>query len=204
MFYKVMKAVITVLSYVIMPIKVQGKEKLNREGGYILACNHLTMLDIPALVIANKRCIRFMAKSVLYKNSFIKWIFDKMGAFPVDTDNVDFKAVRNAIKVIKNNEVLGIFPQGTRLKGRPVVNREDLLSGAAFVALQTGADIIPCVFQRDPMPFRICRLHIGEPISLAEYKGVKKDKKILDEVNDKIYLGMSNAMPQSIKDKYKA
>lgn len=127
-----------------------------------------------------------------------------MGAFPVDTENVDFKAVRNALKVIKSKEVLGIFPQGTRMKGRPVVKREDLLSGAAFVALQTGADIIPCVFEGDPKLFRVCRLHIGDPISLAEYKGVKKDRKALEEVSDKIYKGMSDAMPQRIKDKYQA
>ncbi|MBR3751382.1 MAG: 1-acyl-sn-glycerol-3-phosphate acyltransferase [Clostridia bacterium] len=204
MFYKIMKAVITAISYIIMPVRVYGKERLAREGGYILACNHLTMLDIPALVIANERCIRFMAKAVLYKNGIIKWIFDKMGAFPVDTENVDFKAVRNALKVIKSKEVLGIFPQGTRMKGRPVVKREDLLSGAAFVALQTGADIIPCVFEGDPKLFRVCRLHIGDPISLAEYKGVKKDRKALEEVSDKIYKGMSDAMPQRIKDKYQA
>ena len=185
-----------------MPVKVYGKEKLEREGGYILACNHLTFMDIPALVIANKRCIRFMAKAVLYKNNLIKWIFDRMGAFPVNTDNVDFKAVRNALKVIKNKEVLGIFPQGTRLKGRPVVRREDILSGAAFVALQTEADIIPCVFESDPVPFRVCRLHIGDPISLAEYKGAKKDRRLLEEVSDKLYLGMLDAMPRHVKDKY--
>ena len=201
MFYRVMKAIITVLSFVIMPVRVYGKEKLDREGGYILACNHQSFMDIPAIVIANKRCVRFMAKASLYKNGFIKWIFGKMGAFPVDTSSVDIHAVRNAMKVIKSGEVLGIFPQGTREKS-PIVKREQILSGTAFVALQTGAAIIPCVFDSKPLLFKRCRLYVGDAIEPDGYNRKRITQEALAEVSQKIYNSMDGLMPDAVKEKY--
>ncbi len=201
MFYRVMKAIVTALSWIIMPIKVYGKEKLDRNGGFILACNHQSFMDIPALVIANKRSVRFMAKSALYKNRFIKWVFDKMGAFPVNTEKVDIHAVRNAMKVIKAGEVLGIFPQGTRVKS-PIVKKEQILSGTAFVALSTGAPVIPCVFDSKPLLFKRCRLYIGDAIEPNEGNGKRITQEALASVTEKIYNSMDGLMPQHIKEKY--
>ena len=58
MFYDCIRAVLKVLAFVLMPVRVYGRENLDREGAYILACNHQSYMDVPCLIIADKRRIR--------------------------------------------------------------------------------------------------------------------------------------------------
>ncbi len=67
MFYKIIRAIFRFLIVFLMPTKVIGGEKLDREGRYILACNHQTYLDIPMLIAKCPRVINFMAKALFFE-----------------------------------------------------------------------------------------------------------------------------------------
>ena len=203
MFYRVIRRIFLILSPVIMPVKVYGRENINREGKYIIACNHQSYMDIPSLIIACRRQIFFMAKATLFRHRILGYLFKKMGAFPVNTGTSDIDSLKHAIKVLREEKVLGIFPQGTRVQDSPLIRREDILSGVALIALKTGADIVPCVFERRPLLFRINRLHVGKPIELKQYAGRRVNSGLLDELCDRLYSAMDEIMPQKIKEKYK-
>ena len=202
MFYDCIRAVLKVLAFVLMPVRVYGRENLDREGAYILACNHQSYMDVPCLIIADKRRIRFMARSSFYRFRFVKWLFGKMGAFPVNVRTGDVDAMRNALKVLRAKEVLGIFPQGRRVKKSPYPKKEDMLGGVGCLAAKSATAIVPCVFERRPLILRINRLHIGKAIEVPD-KGTISEKT--EKINGMLFDAMISLFPEGpgISDKLK-
>ena len=83
MFYKIIRAIFRFLIVFLMPTKVIGGEKLDREGRYILACNHQTYLDIPMLIAKCPRVINFMAKALFFEGRPVLGFFSgKCTLFP--------------------------------------------------------------------------------------------------------------------------
>lgn len=185
MFYKIIRAIFRFLIFFLMPTKVIGGEGLDRKGRYILACNHQTAMDIPLLIAKCPRVINFMAKSLFFEGRpVLGYFFRKMHAFPVHSASSDLKSLKHAIDVLNKDEVLGIFPQGRRIKQSPVVNREEMFSGMAFISLKAKADIIPVMFMRPPMVLKRNVLKVGEPIKYEDYKERRLKQDTLDEITD--------------------
>jgi 1-acyl-sn-glycerol-3-phosphate acyltransferase len=80
-----------------------------------------------------------MAKKELFKNPTASWSLERLGGFRVDRARFDLRAVRHALAVLRRGGVLGMYPEGTRSPGRLL----PFLDGAAWVALRTGAPLIP-------------------------------------------------------------
>ena len=140
-FYKVVRAIVLPFTKLLYPYKIVNPEKMNLEGGFILAANHTSMLDVFFLVLAfKKRMIRFMAKEELFKNPILRWFVTKMGAFAVRRGKGDKESINVAINIIKEGKIMGIFPEGTRSKdGKPLRAK----SGVALIAATCEADILP-------------------------------------------------------------
>ena len=119
-------------------LEVEGAERVPSEGPVVLASNHDSFVDIPLLVRAVPRPIWFMAKQELFRWRFWAWFFHALGGFPVGRDRHDLSAVRAALAVLRWGRVLGMFPEGTRS-----VQLLPFLRGAAWMALVTGAPIVP-------------------------------------------------------------
>lgn len=204
MFYRFIRRMFIILASVIMPIRVVGRENINRAGGYILACNHQTSMDIPALIVSCKRTIHFMAKSSFFDHKILGYFFSKMKAFPVHTKTGDVESLRHAMKVLKGEQVLGIFPQGRRVKSSPVIKREDLLSGIALIALKTRVPIVPCMLEKKPLLFRRNTLHVGEAITMDKYQGRRVNNDLLQEVTNELFDAMMALLPKEVKMKYQS
>lgn len=195
MFYKIIRAIFRFLIVFLMPTKVIGGEKLDREGRYILACNHQTYLDIPMLIAKCPRVINFMAKALFFEGRpVLGFFFRKMHAFPVHLASSDLKSLKHAIEVLNKDEVLGIFPQGRRVKESPVVKREEMYSGMAFIALKAKADIIPVMFMRPPLVLRRNVMKVGEPIKYEDYKDRRLKQDTLDEITDELCARMNSLL----------
>ncbi len=121
-------------------LRVDGAEHVPRSGPAIVAMNHESALDIPIAVLACPRGITFMAKRELFKNAFVAWALRELGGFIVERDRFDVAAVEMALAVLAADGVLGMYPEGTRSPGRLL----PFLDGAAWLALRTGAPIVPC------------------------------------------------------------
>lgn len=195
MFYKIIRAIFRFLIVFLMPTKVIGGEKLDREGRYILACNHQTYLDIPMLIAKCPRVINFMAKALFFEGRpVLGFFFRKMHAFPVHPASSDLKSLKHAIEVLNKDEVLGIFPQGRRVKESPVVKREEMYSGMAFIALKAKADIIPVMFMRPPLVLKRNVMKVGEPIKYEDYKDRRLKQDTLDEITDELCARMNGLL----------
>jgi 1-acyl-sn-glycerol-3-phosphate acyltransferase len=122
-------------------MQVTGTEHIPQTGPAILAANHRSFWDIPVHVIASSRPIAFMAKQELYKGPITKWMWRSLGGFPVRRDTADIRAIDIALALLERGEVVGVYPEGTRSRTGEML---PFLKGAAWLALRTGAPIVPC------------------------------------------------------------
>lgn len=142
-YYRFVKTVARPLAKLMLRFRAKGTEHIPESGGFILCCNHTSMIDIALLVLTCKRQIYFMAKEELFHNPILAWFFRHMGGFPISRGAGDEAALEKARDIVRRGDILGIFPEGTRTKdpaGHPGRGR----SGAAVIASQTGAGVLPC------------------------------------------------------------
>ncbi len=152
--------------------KSTGEEHLPREGGYVLAANHMSNLDPWPLAIPllPDRQLRFMAKAELYRPP-LNWILDGAGAFPIHRGTGDEGALKRAIELAQAGEVVAIFPEGTRRnKGKKRNPRPR--SGAARVALAAGVPLVPAAIggTESLMKLGPLRVAYGPPVEVDDLK----------------------------------
>lgn len=121
-------------------LEVEGADRMPRSGPVVLCMNHESLLDIPAAVVASPRPITFMAKRELFSNEAVTRLWQALGAFSVERERFDLPAVHTAMAVLEREEVLGMYPEGTRKPGVLL----PFLPGAPWLALRTGAPLLPC------------------------------------------------------------
>lgn len=116
-----------------------GKSNVPKEGGFILAGNHLSHLDPPAIACACPRALRFMSKHELFKGLFGRLI-RSLGAFPVRRGEGDTESIRKSLELLGSGHPLLVFPEGTRGQGRRMgpFNR-----GVAMLAKRADVPIVP-------------------------------------------------------------
>lgn len=160
------------LFYLIFPYKVIGKENippLSPEDRLILCANHISDIDPVFLIMCQKRHVYFMAKAELFSKKIGAWFFGKQfGAFPVKRGAGDTSAIDRAEEIVHTGRLLGIFPEGTRSKDGKLGRAK---SGAALIASQTGASMIPVAIQAKDQkvrPFHKTLLLIGPALTPKE------------------------------------
>jgi 1-acyl-sn-glycerol-3-phosphate acyltransferase len=122
-------------------LKVTGADLVPRTGPAILAANHRSMWDIPVHVVASPRPVMFMAKRELFGDPFRRWLWHVLGGFPVRRDIADVRAIDTALALLERGQAVGVYPEGTRSKTGEML---PFLKGAAWLALRTGAPLVPC------------------------------------------------------------
>lgn len=139
-FYKFLSFILKPIVKILFPYEVRGLEKLDKlEGGYILCANHLSNVDPIFFILFHPNPICFMAKQELFKNKILGRFFSSLGAFAVKRGKGDRSALDNAKQVLENNDVLGIFVEGTRSKTGEFLRPK---SGAALLAYETKATVV--------------------------------------------------------------
>ena len=154
----------------IHPVRAVGRENIP-EGPAVICPNHTTAGDPFYVVFAFgfHYPMRAMAKASIMRVPFIGWILSKAGVFGVERGAADMKAVKTALKFLKEGDKLLMFPEGTR-----VHEGEDAQAkaGAALFATRTGVPLLPVYIQRKKKRFRRNTVVIGEPY-YPEYAGRK-------------------------------
>lgn len=131
-------------------LRVYGLENVPRQGGLVVACNHMSSWDPPVAGVAVPREIHFMAKKELFERPGSRLLMLALRAFPVDRDRSDLAAVKNALRKLKSGLAIGIFAQGTRNVGD-----KEALDGAAFLAARAGVPLVPAAIWREGRRFRV-------------------------------------------------
>ena len=161
------------------PLRVVGRENIP-DGAAVLCPNHTTLGDPFYVVFAfgRKYPMRAMAKIQIMRVPVIGWILGKAGVFGVDRGRADMKAVKTALKFLKDGNKLLMFPEGTRVhEGEDVTAK----TGAAMFSTRTGAPLLPVYIQRKKKVFGRNVVVIGKPYH-PEYAGRKPTPDELDAI----------------------
>src|SRR5690625_4326103 len=151
------------------PIRVMHKRRILSDEGHIIACTHTGWVDILWLGIAVLPTkIHFMAKKELFESAFVRWLMKALNAFPVDRDNPGPSSIKTPVKLIKDKQVVGIFPSGTRTSEDVPLKR-----GAVTIANYAKAPIVPAAYVgpnnfKELLNFKRPKIIFGEPIHLRK------------------------------------
>jgi 1-acyl-sn-glycerol-3-phosphate acyltransferase len=122
---------------------IEHPEHIPSEGGLLLTTNHLSRLDTPLLIASTHRddLVAIVAKKYQRK-PFFRWVLEKIGTMVwMDREKTDFSAIRQALNYLRQGNIVGIAPEGTRSR-----NSEGLLEGkpgAAVLAARAKVAILP-------------------------------------------------------------
>ena len=144
--YKVVRFIGRPIYKIVFRPKYYGVDNIPSDGAVILAGNHTNNLDAAMMIGAPKRIVHMMAKKELFSSKISNYFFRSMGCISVNRSIHDENAKSEAIDVLKNNEVLGIFPEGTVNKTLYKDNEQLLLPfkyGTVSFAKKTNAYIVP-------------------------------------------------------------
>jgi 1-acyl-sn-glycerol-3-phosphate acyltransferase len=160
--------------YGLFRLRSSGRENLPT-GGCVLACNHLSSFD-PwplGLPLWPQRQLRFMAKSELYWFP-LRLIVDGAGAFPVHRGQRDTVAIETAVRLAREGNVIGMFPEGTR-RAKGLVKKWEARprSGAARIALEAEVPLVPAAVKGTDRLLRLGPLRVayGEPLAIDDLRG---------------------------------
>ena len=137
---KAVVAILRAVFSVFMDMRVEGLENLPSDGSVIVACNHVTNFDVFPMQLALPRPIFYMGKMELFQNPVTDVLFRNLGAFPVNREKKDPWAYNHALKVLGHHQTLGMFPEGTRSKGRGLGVAK---TGVARMSIETDTPIVP-------------------------------------------------------------
>ena len=171
--------------------EVKGREKLRgfyQKSGVVIVSNHTSFLDVMFMFISArpKQWVRFMARDTLFKNGHgvLGHIISRVGAFPVKRDSADRTSIKRAVAHLKNDEVVGILPEGTR-RGKGSVEPE-IHSGAAFIARMAHVPILPMTVRNcelvkqkgQRVRFPKVTVVYGDPVLLSDFDFLPKDERL--------------------------
>ena len=128
------------LQFHLMGWKIYDIENLPVEGPVILAINHVSFWDPIVAASSLPRHVSFMAKDELFALPILGWIFSKLGAFPVKRGQGDMNAIRQSLTLLKEGQVLGLFPEGSRSKTGEV---QKGLPGMVLLMEKSKASVVP-------------------------------------------------------------
>jgi 1-acyl-sn-glycerol-3-phosphate acyltransferase len=151
-------------------IEVQGLEHFPKDGGVLLCANHIDNLDPPVVGISAPRPVSFMAKEELFSVPVLGKLLPDLRAFPVKRGMSDREALRKGLQVLKQGDVLGLFPEGTRSKTGEIGKG---LAGAGFFALRSDAYVVPCAIIGPYKPFKKLKVVFGPPIPM---EGIREER----------------------------
>lgn len=128
-------------------LELRGAENVPEAGPVVLAGNHVGFLDGPLMAIVSPRAAHALTKAELFTGPLGAFLLAS-GQIPVRRDEVDPLAVRTVLRVLREGGVAGLFPESTRGAGEVA----HVFGGAAYLALATGATVVPVSFLGTRLP----------------------------------------------------
>jgi 1-acyl-sn-glycerol-3-phosphate acyltransferase len=205
-FYYVATTGVRIYYKVLTNWQVEGLENVPKKEPLMVVSNHLSNGDPPLISVSVKRKAIFMAKEELFRSWFFGYFMHRVGAFPVHRGQLDRQAMRDAETVLKNNYVLGMFPEATRSKDARL---QEAYPGSAMIALRNKAKIVPAaitgteklsgwkwMFKRPTILIRF-----GEPFYLPD-KSRKRSREYLTEATNLIMERIAELLPPEYRGVY--
>lgn len=181
------------LSVAGVKVRVEGLENVSPGGSYVFVSNHLSFMDIPAILPSIPVQFRFLAKEGLFGVPFIGYHLSRAGHIPVHRDDAraSLKTMAEAAAIVRDRGIsVLIFPEGGRSPG----DMTEFKEGAAYVAIKAGVPAIPVGLAgtREVLPMGKLlvkpgpvTLRIGKPIPTAGMT-LRDRRRLNDELRERV------------------
>jgi 1-acyl-sn-glycerol-3-phosphate acyltransferase len=194
--YRLAVLIIRPLMWLLFRHDFAGREQLRRNGGCIVAVNHISYVDpfaVALFVHTSGRRPRFMAKHSVFRIPLLGRIVSGARQIPVFRETADAgKALSAAVAAVENGQCVVIYPEATVTKD-PDLWPMAAKTGVARLALMTGAPVIPvgqwgaqAALGLDKRPHLFPRktlsVHAGPPVDLTRWNGAEPTAEVLRAV----------------------
>lgn len=181
--YRFLKCVLGFIFRIMYRVDVKGKENIPTGRGFILCSNHAHNFDPILVSIAMPGDIYWMGKKELVSVPVIGWIVKKLNMVPVDRDTVELSTIKTSLRVLKDGNTLGIFPEGTRVKEMDIENAKP---GVALISTKAKAPILPIFIEGNYKIFSKMFVKIGKPIEFEDKYGTKPTNEEYKEMGQRV------------------
>ncbi len=203
-----LQALLRLLFRLLTRIEVEGWERIPREGGGILAVNHLSRLDPPLIFVLCERHDLTALVAEKYRHwPVIRQMVDIVDGIWINRFAPDAQALRQALRHLRRGGLLGIAPEGTRshtgglLPGKP---------GVVYLAALAGVPIVPIAlwgterWWRELLRFRRAVIHVrvGEPFEVGRLPSAEQRDAWLQEKADEVMLRLAALLPPAYRGVY--
>lgn len=182
-------------------LRVYGSEHIPSRKPYIICSNHISWID-PLTVgvgLPARIKIHYMAKKELFNNFIIRHLLVGVGAFPVNRQEADYGAVKKAYQLLREGQVVGMFPEGTRSTNGEM---QKAYNGAALIAVRSGVPILPVAVEGTYRLFSPLNFYIGKPFVMPPlvYKSKEEKKALLNSMSCDIMHNIAKLIPDKAED----
>ena len=189
LFYKGVTKVFEIVVKMFFKVEIRGIENIPKEGPFIVACNHKSNWD--AIILAGllrDRKMNSVAKKELFKNPILGYFLSKLSVIPIDRDKPEISTIKKILKLLKDKEVVAIFPEGTRHKDLNTF--AEVKSGIGMFVIKGKSSVLSISLVTNYKMFSKVVVIIDKPMSFDEYfnkKATSQDyEKVSNEIMDKI------------------
>ncbi|MBD1371643.1 1-acyl-sn-glycerol-3-phosphate acyltransferase [Hazenella sp. IB182357] len=195
MLYLFLHKLVRLTCRIIYRVHVIGLENVPKNGPVLICPNHISNFDPPVLASTLDRQIHFMAKAELFKVPLFGKLITQLGSYPVERGNGDNNAIQQSIRILAQNKVVTIFPEGTRSKTGVLKEGK---TGAAQIALASGTPIIPTAIISNYRLFGPVWIIFCKPIQVENYGTARElneevARLVTNDVMEAIRLSIQNA-----------
>jgi len=164
---------------------VRGRQHIPREGGLLVASNHISFWDPPMVGSALPREVHFLAKEELFRTPGLGWLIRSLNSIPIRRGVADLSGLARALEVLRQGDALLLFPEGSRMRDGEL---HPPRPGVGMMAVQADVPIVPCYLEGAhrawpkgawiPRPRRL-RLIVGEPRTFADLEPTKESAHLI-------------------------
>jgi 1-acyl-sn-glycerol-3-phosphate acyltransferase len=203
-----LKDIFRFLLNLLAKVEFEGLEHIPREGGVIIATNHLSRVDIPVLFLTPARPdITALVADKYQKYPLFKFIIDTAECIWIDRSQADFAAFRAAVGALKQGVALGISPEGTRSEIGELLEGK---AGTILIADRAKVPIVPVGLSGtdkvQPSLLRLRRQRVvarfGPAFTVPPIERDKRDEQ-LKEYTDEMMVRIAALLPPELRGFYK-
>lgn len=200
-FWVSLRAVARFIFFLLLNVKLKGRNHVPKNGPYIIASNHLNWTDVPLVPCYLSSQVIYMAKEELFFGK-LGWLVRFLGAIPVKRGEADRQLLRACDDLLKRGRIIIIFPEGHRSDNHQMIPAN---AGVGMIALRAGVPVLPVAVSGSEHALKKFRPRItityGEPIVLRP-KGVKITKDDITESTETIMRTIAGMLPPEYRGVY--
>jgi 1-acyl-sn-glycerol-3-phosphate acyltransferase len=186
------------LTPLVMDLRVSGADHLPTSGPVVVTCNHLVNFDVFPLQLALPRMVFYMGKAELFQNRLVHAVFRRMGAFPVYRGERDTWALEHARQVLASGQLVAMFPEGTRSRGKGLALAKP---GAAKLAIEMSCPVLVVSIDGIQRIFKTFPRRTVVNVVIAPLIVPRPDESPVS-LTDHIMFTMAANLPESLRGVY--